>query len=555
MPITINRSHRSQVTLHGAVSVLPDRPVVIDPRSIGLPPKFTRLYPQQEDTILTALASPRRFIGIFAPTASGKTAIYHAIHLLYGGRAQINVHTKYLQEQITNDFPDTFSIMGHRNYCPITVSASDPDAEDGMCPLGKRCLYKPEVERAADSDIIVTNYAHDLTIKRSFDPDRLGYRSLLILDEAHGIHNEICQHMACVLTYQRVQRLLGLRFPSSARLADWIEWAREAISVCAEHISELEDEQDRGFDDGTITKEINKLTRLSRNLQTVLDTHESVPYVVKPKDDGTGTQLIPVLAKPFAESALFRGVPKVILTSASIDKLDLFDLGISADDLEYIEMPSVIPVARRRIYFTPTNPPTSLKWPTPPGVVRLHAKLVDEIISARLDRRGLIHTQSYDLNTAILEEMSSRDLVITHTSRQARTAVERFRVTPPPTVLASPAVSEGYDFPYELCSYGIILKLPWPNVHGNPELQERCRIDKTYRSRYVVQKMEQAIGRTVRTPTDIGEIFITDEQWGWFTNPLNANLHQYVREALVDCSGRGRVLPTPPRLDYGPGSK
>lgn len=558
MPIT--RNHNSPIQHSGRVlntfpALHAPRAPIIDPRAIGLPEKFTRLYPQQEDCILAALASPKRFVGIFAPTASGKTAIYHSIHLLSGGRAQINVHTKYLQEQITNDFPGTYSIMGHRNYCPITIS--DADAEDGVCPLGKRCLYRPEVERAADSDIIVTNYAHDITIKRSFNPDRLSgdgsgsARSLLILDEAHGIHNEICQRMAVVLTYARIQRLIGLRFPHSTHLSDWLEWSRSAVAKCEESISELEYEQSHGGYGNSLSSEIRKLTRLSINLRTVLDNHETIPYVVKPKDDGTGTQLIPVLAKPFAEDVLFRGTPKIILTSASIDKLDMFDLGIDANDLEYIEMPSVIPVDRRRVYFTPTSPPTSLKYPTPPGVIRLHARLVDEIVSARLDRRGLIHTQSYDLNNSILGEMSTRDIVITHTAKESRTAVERFRITPPPTVLASPAVGEGYDFPYDLCAYGIILKLPWPNTHGNPELAERCRIDKSYRNRFVVQRMEQMIGRIVRTPTDIGEVFILDEQWGWFTNPANAHLHRYVREALVDCSvGRNRAIPSPPKLDY-----
>jgi len=555
-PPSSSRSSHLRVEPLGAAVLSPPR---LDPRAIGLPSKFSRLYQQQEDCILQALSSPKRFIGIFAPTASGKTAIYVSIALLRHDRAQINVHTKALQTQITNDFPSIFSITGHRNYCPLTVSEADADVTG--CPLRQACRYRPEVEYAAKSQIIVTNYSHDFTIAKSFAPDRLGDRSLLILDEAHGIHDELTGQMTIDISTARIHRLINMSVPKSLSTVDWYDWSREAIAKCESRAITLHDEYESGSTRGT---ELRRLGRLSSDLKRFVSSSApagtpgsalgvnphfaAVPYVVKHKDDSTGFLITPVLAKSFAEEFLFRGISKIILTSASIDRKDMFDLGIKPDDLEYIEVPSVIHPSRRKIYFTPTSPPTSLKHPVSSGALRLHSMLASEIVSGRLDRRGLIQTPSYHVNGRFLEDFKFRDIVITHGAGGGRKAVETFKSSLIPSVLVSPAVREGYDFPYEMCSYGIILKLPWPNTHDNPELAMRCKLDKDYRERFVTQQMEQMIGRIVRTPGDRGEIFIIDEQWGWFVK--SAPLHQYVRDALVDCSERGRVLPLPPKLDY-----
>ena len=140
---------------------------------------------------------------------------------------------------------------------------------------------------------------------------------------------------------------------------------------------------------------------------------------------------------------------------------------------------------------------------------------IDQIISARLDRKGIIHTTSYERRNLVLTYSEHRAIMLANDSNNTRTTVERFRRAAPPSVLVSPSLTTGWDLPYEDCEYAIIGKIPFPDTRS-PITKARTEEDEDYGPYTAMQIIVQASGRGMRSAEDQCEVFILDENWRWF---------------------------------------
>ena len=142
-------------------------------------------------------------------------------------------------------------------------------------------------------------------------------------------------------------------------------------------------------------------------------------------------------------------------------------------------------------------------------------KRMDQIIEKRLDRKGLIHTVSYDRAQYIYQHSRFAKHMLMHDRGRSQDAVEAFRALPAPTILLSPAVSTGVDFPYQDCLYQIIGKIPFPDTRASL-LAARCKADPGYHSHLAADELVQMTGRPMRAADDYCETFIIDDQASWF---------------------------------------
>src|SRR5438552_1565175 len=250
-----------------------------------------------------------------------------------------------------------------------------------------------------------------------------------------------------------------------------------------------------------------------------------------------GVPLSPLWPAPYAQGSLFLGIPRVMLTSATVRPRTLSLLGIQSEEVEIEDCPSTFPVQNRLVTHIPT---VRLNHRSSETDVLLWVMRMDQIIGRRLDRKGIIHTVSYDRARLILERSQYKDLMLTHRAGGVAYAVSQFKRAKAPSVLVSPSVTTGVDFPDDECRYQIIAKVPFPEVRSTL-VRARTEADPEYGLYLAMQSVVQAAGRGVRSQTDWCETYIVDDMWTWFYGRNQGMAPRWFREAVR----RSVVIPLP----------
>jgi Rad3-related DNA helicase len=509
----------------------------VRPSELGLPSKFTefRNYPgfDQLDCAARLATNPERFQILNAPTGCGKSLLYSTVAALLKARVLVLVGTKGLQSQLLDDGLVERLIYGHRNYpCAARTGGfglEDADADDPeyRCAVPRdRCGYLPDVAAAAKARSVVANYAYWLSIGRYSDPDLLGEFDLLVMDESHGAADWLGKSLSIYMSPGRLRRYLKLSSPSThspgypalprhREIGQWYEWARDMLALALDRFSGLGREE---------KIERRKLGRLIDDLGMLLrvsapgpDPSLREPWIVIPQEDGAAVQFAPRWGSDFAEQYLFRGIPRVLLTSATITRQHATYLGIPDGEMRHTEVPSPFDVRRRPIVWIPT---TRVDYRMSDGQRWKLRQRVDEVITAAIEQgagNGVVHTGSYDRNREIASGSRFTAAIITHRqdSKDFQAALERFKQagrTGKFAVIASPRMQEGVDLADDLGRWAVVLKVPFPDSR---DPLTRARLENpSYRDLVVMEVVMQMCGRHVRGAGDFGTTVILDDHWG-----------------------------------------
>jgi len=515
----------------------------VQPTDLNLPTHFTSFRTGQDDAAIELLSSPHRFLLLSAPTGSGKSLIYMTLSRLLDARTLVLTGTKGLQTQLMSDFHPMgmVDIRGHANYPCGVPRASSLGPRDLLTTSGlssksgaswsdvcttdrESCSYLAALSTARESNLVITNYAYWLTMERVNNANALGEFDLLILDEGHTAPDWLASFCKFSLHSSLLRDLLDLDLPKPDD--DFIEWAKSAVVA----LSARRDDH-RTFTDAALTA----LVALERNLSGLLSS-TSVEWLTE--TTRYGIKLSPVWAREFAEPYLFRSIPHILLTSATLSPEIRTYMGISINDSTYLEAGKGFDHRRRPFIYVPT---TRVGRKMSEGDTRVWMNRIDSIIDGRLDRKGIIHTRSYARAKEIVTRSRHADVMLVHRPRDTAEVVAMFKNSTAPSVLVSPAVEEGFDFPGLQCSYQIIVKVPFLDMR-DPITKARSKTDECYSNYVTGQSLVQMVGRGMRAPDDICETLIIDDHWSWFRK--STIFPHWFRRAWR----RSNTIPTPPGL-------
>ena len=145
--------------------------------------------------------------------------------------------------------------------------------------------------------------------------------------------------------------------------------------------------------------------------------------------------------------------------------------------------------------------------------------LDDEWIEPRLDRKGLIQTNSYAWQAFVMERSRYAALMIGNTadedSESAWEAAERFKRADAPRLLVGPSFTTGWDFAMDACEYVLEIKVPF-GERGTKLSKAREKRDPDYSSFIAMQTTEQAALRGMRREDDSCEVGLCDGHFEWF---------------------------------------
>ena len=535
--------------------------------------KFPEFRPGQQDVVDRILAAPTRFVMLSAPTGAGKSVI--AAHVAEavrdrerdtgGARSVFLTSTKMLQNQYRVDFPMMAEIKGMRNYpCQILKLAGcdapdcdersdqywEPTCDRGPCHDKARgmarwartecelrnagCDYYDARREAEHGPFMLANYAYYMLAQRDQTGPReplFGQFDLAVCDEAHAVVDLLIKAQSTEWGRRSVAFLRSQRVRTDFLSADTLEEAAEAARTAANKLIYLiahtpPDESATNETDGAPTYgRPTRRKRLKAELEKVkklIAAETSTGFVWDPENH----RLVDTtLTSGSCEQHLWKGVPKILLMSATINEQTARTLGIPADQLTVIEAEPAIPAEQRPFALISGAPWLNYHtWKDTSGKsFRQWIVLIDRILDETPKVKTIIHVNSYPQADLLAAHSAHRARIINHGRGRAADGVARYLAAGDGAVLVSPAVDTGVDFPYDDCRVQIIAKMPWERT--DPVVQAIEAAHPGYRDCRAVLKMVQQAGRSTRAPDDASVTFAVDSMiLSKFTSGDNAKL-------------------------------
>lgn len=531
----------------------------MSPIEFGLPSKFSEWREGQLQAIDQIVERPERFIIVCAPTGFGKSLMYMAAAVMSGRRTVVCTSTKGLQDQLQQDFQEiSVDLRGMSNYpcleaanfgilTPITVEMGPCQAGESCSKRGGGCEYYDRYGAAKVSPLTVTNYALWLTDgqkKKEEEDNSLSQHSpvdMLVLDEAHDAPDSLAGFIGEEISYSIVRKNKLEWLGKGAEAEDWKNWGidaglrLEAVIVAARNAIKY------GNADAKLLRAAVEAKRMQRRVMKVAGMRgEWVVEWSKRWDGEESVKFDPVTPAEYAEGNLFRGVKKVVLVSATVRPKTAELLGIPKEAAHFQEYHSSFPISRRPVIHVPT---VQMSWRTGDLELMWWLGKIDAILEGRRDRKGIIHTVSYERANFIRDNSRHAERMLIHDSKGRADTVARFKAAGAGTVLVSPSVDTGYDFPGEQCEYQIIAKLPFQDNRAKV-IKARMKNDKEYSNYMTAQTMVQMTGRGMRSEEDRCETLIIDDNVEWWLRQNKQHFPKWWMESYR--SQQEKQAPNPP---------
>jgi ATP-dependent DNA helicase DinG len=513
--------------------------VGMQPSSFGLPQRFESWRRNQFEAMTWASSVPQRFVALNMPVGSGKSLVYMTAGVIADPwKVCVLTSTRGLQDQLLRDFGEIglVDVRGQSNYvCKLEADEGRDwvKVDQGICHLGvscifrvKGCHYHDAVRRAAQSRLVETNYPFWLTCNAY--GEGLGRVDMLVMDEAHEAPNELADFLAIRISKDDAA-LIGHGTPEQSKA-----WLEPAIAAMESRKGNLVSRVPKiGRPTGALFHDIRAYEGIITRLKAL--TSVGLGWVMDTDEDGWRWDVVDVSTR--AESMLFQGASKVLFTSATVTPRTLALLGIAPDAMAYKEWPSTFPVDRRPVIHIPT---VRMRYDMDPQELKHWVGRIDQILSKRQDRRGIIHTVSYARRDYLLKHSSHANLMLTHGRNDTRHVVERFKAGDTPPCLVSPSLSTGWDFPYMECEYQIVGKVAFPDTRSKV-MQARVAADKGLRNYIAATDLVQSVGRGMRAADDQCETFVIDDSVEWLVRRNRDLFPKWFRESFRTSA----VVPVP----------
>lgn len=494
--------------------------------------KFDHWYPGQEQALIDVIewltTSPKRFLCASMPTGSGKSLLAVLAHVLgpningWPIRTAVLTVTKGLQDQFMDDFGSNVgnvnsgSLIGKSNYydCPTgDITDNDERVEcegNNHHRDNSNCKYKPILYDCQRSDLVVTNYMCFMYHHPSSREESIGRRNLLICDEAHLAFKAVEGLQSLSITASQV-KLLGddlYMYPKDTMtIEEAFEWLKIIRHRAYKKIKELRDFKKEDQNPSKWNASINIVNHIIEGCKFILRDDNRYEYVIENSHDVFKMTVLWADFEP-----LFRDIPKILLMSATLDEKTIDRMGIKKEEREWLEVPSYFPKENSPIVHVRgvrinnnTTAAEEQKWVTK----------IDQIINKRKDRKGIVFGVSYKRCEYLVGASYHSHFMFTNNTKNIYKTVENFKKAPVPAVLVSPSVASGWDFAEDACRYGIVGKIPYPNM-GDPVIKARCAQDKDWGAYLAMQTLVQECGRGTRSAEDKCEYLIVDDNWQWF---------------------------------------
>lgn len=487
------------------------------PAECGLPEEFDKWRPKQEEALAATIRSTERIETIAAPTGWGKGPFAVAVAMLAAKQNKptcIVTMSRGLQDQYMEKFKSIgmVDLRGRNNYtCNFNPELTCEGGFAGGCPYKgtHRCKASAAEQRAARSWVVVTNYSK-WTSSGHWGQGMEHFKNV-IFDEGHDAPNALADAMHVELGPRELEEDIDMPVPYHIEdMGEWKEWA-----IKSRPLADLEmlvaQQKIKGVQDPkpSWVKRFVHMRNLCRRLN-IIATARAKDWIAEQSRTTGAYQFDPIRPGRYAESVLLLNMPKIMFLSATLRPKTMYMLGLGKDKFTFKEYDSDFDPRRGPIYWVPTMRVDKYAK----DLSKLWLRL-DQIAARRRGRKGIVHTISYDRRDSIMATSRfSNSMIINQKGEPPTAMVQVFKKSMKGTILVSPSVGTGYDFPGDECRWQFICKVPF---EPPSKIQKaRQEDDNEYVGYRAMQYLMQAFGRDIRSKEDWSERFIADDHMGWF---------------------------------------
>lgn len=443
-----------------------------------------------------------------APTGTGKSLAYLLPALETGHKAVVLTATKALQDQLLTDFqPLICDVRGAQNFRCVDFPATNCSVGGRLgcnhrqMDLRRVCPYMEQFSRAMNHTIVTTNYAMWFSM---INGDKELPAEYLIADEAHLLVDLLTDVSSARFDKEDFARLgMESKFERTQewKIENWKAWAKspELKTSLANVFSRARKKQDARL--------VEWATGLERMLIALhCMPSEPVEHVIDWNSDYQIT-IAPVWPRD-AFRRYFRA-PSIVLASATITRDICSFIGLKPGQYKYWEYENGFPPELAPVYFY--NKPVLSYRTTISEWLELMRQVI-AIAGLYPGKRGVVFTGSYH-RSQVLEEAvrmhdrSGRQWFFHQDSKGLQAALSDFRTTPG-SILVSPSIAQGYDFPDDLCEFVVVVKCPYPDIRSKVVAARMSKA--TYMDASMVLTLIQVCGRGVRHSSDRCDCHVLD---------------------------------------------
>tara|TARA_R110002012_G_scaffold87192_2_gene215858 strand:+ start:29372 stop:31138 length:1767 start_codon:yes stop_codon:yes gene_type:complete len=505
-------------------------------------------------------------IVVQAPTGIGKSAIAMTVQNRFQS-AYLMTPSLGLTDQYKADYGHKLKeVRGRSNFdCWVrsgTAKGAPCWSKRGTCKHAVRdkedpCPYYEQRWAAEDAKLTLSNPSYMFRAVKGFT--NFEQRQFAIIDEAHDMEGFIHDLLEVRLSEKEWKRVFGNtdKFPMHLSPKDWKVEIDERILTAKNVLQKAED-------DLGITRDEKEVEAIKEAVSKLETAHEILlkPNNVHVSFDnskwGNYLCLKPIRVRDYAAEIIESVGEKRIFLSATILDIDTFlhGLGLENQKTLYVNITkSPFPTENFNVYYAPCG---SMSYAKRKFALPKQVKAIDAIMNKFPNKRGVILPHSHAIRKTLVEglkAMGHEDRVVTHDGnpKGRKEALDYFfKSERDDLVLISTYVTQGFDFKGKLAEWLVICKVPYLPTN-DPVISERMQQDEQawrmvwedspkcpYQppSKYsgdlcgagftcpapcqkwyqlqTALAIVQGAGRVVRTPEDVGHLFILDGGWARF---------------------------------------
>jgi ATP-dependent DNA helicase DinG len=499
------------------------------------------------------------------PTGVGKShlalmiADWYKKNVSKGSRVDIITNSKILQDQYVNTYDSINDLKGKENYECSQYSCSCAEGQE-FNKLNKTkcesCPYSGAKESFINGNISLTNF-HLYILYTLYMPEMLKMRGskVLIVDEAHILDDVMSDFISIKITENIIKRLkfsdekgIISDLKKVKTISDYVSFLEELERECAETVGSIErsmsydrnvknDKRDNKISkilnqknaDSKMMSIISDLKKYQSKIEVFLKEYKSNPdnWVLESnwneKTNQKELSLEPIWAFDYLDKYIFSNYDMVFLMSGTILDKNLFCQlnGLDVDKSVYYSIDSPFDVKNRPIYYMPLG---KMSFKNKEETFKNYVPFINKILNKYSDKKGLIHTNSFELASWISRDIKNSRLVYHDSSNKDEVLKAHFD-TDQSSVIVSPSMSTGVSLDDDFARFQIIAKVPYPSL-ASQKNKLRQKMNPDWYSYRTISEICQMTGRIIRSNSDWGDTIIID---GSFTDLLKYSSHLFPR--------------------------
>jgi ATP-dependent DNA helicase DinG len=495
-----------------------------------------------------------KFFLLNLPTGVGKSYLALMIADWYRknanrmARIDIITSSKLLQDQYDQTFESINDLKGKDNYECESYSCSCAQGSE-FSRLNKTtceaCPYTSARESFISGGVSLTNF-YLYILYALYNPKLLETRDarVLIVDECHELDEVISSFVSIKITEGIIKKFkfsnekdMISRLKVVNGITDYVEFLRYMNHEIATTMEQMEkgmhseprvakvDSRDLKISkvlnvknkDVKVMLLITELKQYQLKIEIFLSEYKSNPnnWVLEKQYNEKLRQkelsLEPIWADDYLDKYVFSKYDMVFLMSGTILDKSLFCQlnGLDPDKAVYYEVESPFPLKNRPVFYMPIG---KMSFKNKEDTFQKYIPYLKKILSKYSDKKGIIHTNSFELANWIQRSVKDKRLAF-HDSSNKDEVLKMHVDSKHPTVLVSPSMDTGVSLDDDLARFQVITKIPYPSLASQKNKMRQSNNPDWYACK-TVSGIIQAAGRGIRSNTDYADTIIIDGSFG-----------------------------------------